>query len=169
MQRVSWTCLRGNSFPGSADLGVFWLGKMWTCPKCRTELVQKNLAHSCGNYTTEDFLRGSSPRSVELFWIFVEAWKKIGEVKLHPVKTSVSIMNKVRFARVNRIKQDSIVCHLWLKQKVESAKFFRIDQLGASDFIHHFEIADESFIDDELVRYMKMAFELGERADRRSR
>lgn len=134
---------------------------MWTCPKCGADFVQRNLSHSCGIFTVEGFLAGKSERARDLFWFFIDEWKRIGSVKLHPVKTSVSIMNTVRFARINRVKRDSIVCHLWLKEKVESSKFFRIEKLPPNDYIHHFEITDESFIDDEFRRYMKMAYDVG--------
>ena len=136
---------------------------MWTCPKCNAEFVQKNLSHSCGRFMVEEFLAGKSERAVQLFWFFVDEWKPIGNIKLHPVKTSVSIMNTVRFARVNRVKRNSIVCHLWLKEKVESAKFFRIEKLLPSNYIHHFEITDESFIDEEFRGFMKMAYNVGRR------
>lgn len=136
---------------------------MWTCPECEAELVQKNLRHSCGDYTVEGFLHGRSERVVRLFWFFIDQWKQFGEVKLHPVKTSVSLMVKVRFARVNRVKSDSIVCHLWLKERVESEKFFKIERLGTSDYIHHFELADEAFLDNEFRALMKMAYEVGKR------
>ena len=136
---------------------------MWTCPKCGADFVQRNLAHSCGHFTAEEFLAGKTERAIRLFWFFVDQWKHAGNVKLHPVKTSVSIMDKVRFARINRVKRNSIVCHLWLKERVESSKFFRIEKLLPNDYIHHFEITDESFVDDEFRRYMKMAYDLGRR------
>ena len=135
---------------------------MWTCPRCGAELVRKNLSHSCGDFSIEEFLSGKSDRAVRLFRFFIDQWKCFGKVKLHPVKTSVSIMTKVRFARVNRIKRDSIVCHLWLKRRLDSDKFFKIEKFGSNDFVHHFEISDESFIDDEFREFMRMAYEVGE-------
>ena len=142
---------------------------MWTCPKCNTAFVQRNLTHSCGRFSVDGFLKGKSDHAVRLFWFFINEWKNFGEVKLHPVKTSVSILDQVRFARVNRIKRGSIVGHLWLKQECPSDKFFRIEKLGASDFVHHFEMADESSIDDEFRGFMSLAYDVGQRKHIRAR
>jgi hypothetical protein len=146
------------------------LPDMWQCPKCKAEFVQRNLQHSCGIYSVEDFLKGKTQRSIQLFWFYIHEWRKIGDIKLHPVKTSVSLLVKVRFSRVNRITKDGIVGHLWLKEKVVSGKFFKVEKLLPTDYLHHFEIKDESFIDNEFRKYMKMAYEIGERKHiRRSR
>lgn len=136
---------------------------MWQCPQCKTLLVRKNLSHSCGNYSIEDFLKNKNPGSVRLFWFFIGEWKKIGDIMLHPVKTSISLLVRVRFCRVNRVTKTGIVAHLWLKQKITSPKFFKVEKLGLNDYLHHFEINCESFIDAEFLKYMKMAYEIGER------
>ena len=135
---------------------------MWKCPKCGAEFVQQNLSHSCGDYTVGTFLQGKSDRSIELFWYFIDAWRLVGNIKLHPVKTSVSLLVEVRFCRINRLKANSIIGHLWLKQKIDSKKFFNVETFGLSNHIHHFEIKDESFIDDEFLKYMRMSYEVGQ-------
>lgn len=136
---------------------------VWTCPKCNAQLVQKNLSHSCGNYSVEQFLKGKSDRGKQLFWWFVKEYEKIGPIILHPVKTRVAFMVQVRFSGINRVGADFIDGTFWLKEKIDSNKFFKIEQITDTDFIHRFRIHDESFIDDEFVTYMKMAYAIGER------
>lgn len=136
---------------------------MWTCPKCGAEFVQKNLWHSCGQYSVEGFLEGKPERGVELFWYFLNEYRKIGPVTLHPVKTRIAFMVKVRFSGVSTIGKDFIRGAFWLKEHIDSPRFYKVERLGHNDFIHHFRIRDESDIDDEFRSYMKMAYEIGER------
>jgi hypothetical protein len=136
---------------------------MWECPECKAAFVQKNISHSCGNYSVEDFLKNKNSHLIRLFWFFIDEWEKIGGIKLHPVKTSVALLVKVRFCRINRISRNKIVGHLWLKQEVASRKFFKVEKIGNSDYLHYFEVKSEAFIDDEFLEYMKMAYEIGER------
>jgi hypothetical protein len=136
---------------------------MWTCPKCKAQFVQKNLWHSCGDYSVEGFLKGKSERGKELFWFFVHEYQKIGPIILHPVKGRVAFMVKVRFSGVNTVGDDFIEGSFWLKEKMDSEKFFKIEHLSGNDYIHRFRIHDESFIDKEFLKYMKMAYAIGER------
>jgi len=120
------------------------------------------MSHSCGSYTVEAFLEGKTERGKELFWFLVNEFSKIGRVTLHPVKTRVALMVDVRFAAVNKIGSDFIEGHLWLKERRDGKKFFKIERLK-NDHIHHFRIRNESEIDEEFRRYMQMAFEIGQR------
>ena len=136
---------------------------MWTCPKCKAQFVQKNLWHSCGDFSVDDFLKGKSERGIELFWYFVNEYKKIGNIILHPVKTRIAFMVKVRFSGVNKIGKDFIEGAFWLKEKIQSPKFFRIEHISSNDYIHRFRISDETDIDVEFRKYMKAAYDIGER------
>jgi len=136
---------------------------MWTCPNCGHQFFQRNLWHSCGNFTVEGFLEGKSERAIELFWYFVNEYNKIGPIILHPVKTRIALMVQVRFAGVTKLGKDYIEGAFWSKEKVNSDKFYKISQLSPHDWGLHFRISDESFIDDEFRRYMKAAYAIGER------
>ena len=138
---------------------------MWICPECGAYFVQRNLSHSCGKFSVQDFLEGKTQRSVDLFWYFLSCWERIGPFRVHPVKTSVSLLVEVRFCRINRLTKSGIVCHLWLKQKLDSHKFVKVELLGKEDYLHHFRLTDETFIDAEFEEYMKMAYMIGQRKD----
>jgi hypothetical protein len=142
---------------------------MWSCPKCNALLVQKNLSHSCGNYTVEGFLDGKPERGKELYCFFLREYEKIGPIILHPVKTRIALMVKVRFASVRKIGNDFIDGTFWLKERVESNKFYKVEFLPKNDYIHYFQIRDESDIDNEFRKYMRMAYQIGERRHLTSR
>jgi hypothetical protein len=145
---------------------------VWRCPACGAGFVQRNLAHSCVRTSLAAFLREKPRGGVRLFRRLVAEARKLGPVTLHPVKTRVALMVEVRFAAVYRFGEDAIDGHLWLKQRVDSGKFRKIEDLLGKDFIHHFRMEAPAFLDDEFRRYLAMAYAIGRRehlSPRRSR
>ena len=137
---------------------------MWTCPKCKHQFYNKNQSHSCGNYTVDDFLAGKPANGVALFNIFLAAYQKIGPFELHPVKTRVALLTKMRFCSVNKIGENYMDIHLVLTQLINNAScFYKIDNLANRFFVHHCRIYDKYDITDELRKYMAMAYEVGNR------
>ena len=137
--------------------------ELWTCPKCGAQYFQKNLWHSCQKYTVEEFLEGKSERSIQLYNYFLNEYKKIGPIILHPLKSRIAFMVKVRFSGVNKLGKDFIEGAFWLKEKFVSDKFYKIEYIPKDNFIHRFRIYSESDIDKEFLKYMKMAYFIGER------
>jgi hypothetical protein len=138
---------------------------MWTCPKCQHQFYNKNQSHSCGSYNVDDFLRGKTAKSVELFYFFLDEYKKIGPFELHPVKTRVALLTKMRFCSINKVAADHIDIHLVLTQLFEDTFcFYKVDNLANRFFVHHAHLYSEDDITDELKKYMAMAYEVGNRA-----
>ncbi|MFB9842467.1 DUF5655 domain-containing protein [Mucilaginibacter ginsenosidivorans] len=138
---------------------------MWTCPKCGHPFFNKNQSHSCGSYTVDDFLKDKPAQSVELFHTFLAEYQKIGPFQLHPVKTRVALLTKMRFCSVNKIGPDYIGIHLVLTAPFEHTLcFYKIDNLANRFFVHHARLYDAEDISAELIYYMRMAYEVGNRA-----
>ena len=135
---------------------------MWTCPRCDARFVQKNSSHSCVRRTVEDFLADKPAAAVALFERLVAEVRRLGPVTLHPVKTRIALMVEVRFAAVNRFGPDFIDGHLWLKRRPDGSKFRKIDELG-KDFVCHFRAGAASFFDEELRRWLRESYAIGER------
>jgi hypothetical protein len=137
---------------------------MWTCPKCHHQFFNKNQSHSCGAYTVDDFIAGKQAKSVELFNLFLEEYKKIGPFELHPVKTRVALLTKMRFCSINKIGTDYIDIHLALTSLFENTScFYKIDNLANRFFVHHARLYNGDDITDELRKYMVLAYEVGNR------
>ena len=135
----------------------------WTCPRCSARLVQRNLSHSCVRQTVAGFLRDKPAAARRLFRLFAAEVRKLGPVTLHPVKTRIAFMVEVRFAAINSFGERGIGGHLWLAERADSARFHRIEALGRRSFVHHFQMRDPSFLDDEFRRYLRLARAVGER------
>jgi len=131
---------------------------MWTCPKCKHKFYNKNQSHSCGSYSVENFLDGKTEKAVGLFNYFLSQYRKIGDFELHPVKTRVALLTKMRFCAVNKIGKDFIDVHFVLtKPYDETDCFYRIDNLGDRFFVHHLKIYERAGINSEVKKIMKLA------------
>lgn len=137
---------------------------MWRCPKCHHQFFNKNQSHSCGSYTVDDFLADKPAASVGLFHFFLDEYSKIGLFELHPVKTRVALLTKMRFCSINKISPGYIDIHLVLTQHFEGTLcFYKVDNLANRFFVHHARLYNKNDITDELKKYMAMAYEVGER------
>lgn len=137
---------------------------MWICPKCKHKFVNTNQSHSCGNYTVDDFLNGKSEKAIDLFNYFISEYRKFGEIELHPVKTRVALLTKMRFCSINKVGIECIDVHLVLTEPFNGAQcFYKIENLADRFYIHHFHIFERKDINEELKKYMGMAYGVGER------
>src|SRR5687768_1864686 len=136
---------------------------MWTCPVCKHKFYNRNQAHSCVMVTVDDFLQGKPEEMILLFRQFLSKYMEIGAFEIHPVKTRVALLKLMRFASVNRITKDHLDIHLVLTSPCNDPLFYKIDNLDNRFFVHHFRLSKASDITPQLERYMKKAYQVGER------
>ena len=150
-------------FQFACGICLLIIPSMWICPNCGAQYVQKNMWHSCLRLTEWEFLKNKPARAIELYKYFLKEYRKIGQIRLHVVKSRIAFMVKVRFSGVSGFCRDHINGAFLLKNKIESNKFYRIEYIPENNFIHHFKIYKETDIDDEFRGFMKLAYEVGER------
>jgi hypothetical protein len=137
---------------------------MWTCPQCKHKFYNRNQAHSCGHYTVEGFMSGKSEIAQKLFEAFLGSYSKIGEFDLHPVKTRVALLTKMRFASINKLGKDFLNGHLVLTELYPDDEiFYKIDNLANRFYIHHFRLEKIKDINKQMRIYMKLAYAVGQR------
>lgn len=138
---------------------------MWTCPKCHHHFYNTNQSHSCGSYSVDDFLTDKAAASIAIFNHFLSEYKLLGGFELHPVKTRVALLTKMRFCSINKIGANYIDGHLVLTEPFNNTLcFYKIDNLANRFYVHHFRLRDTTDITMELKKYMAMAYEIGNRA-----
>jgi hypothetical protein len=137
------------------------LPPLWTCPKCGKQYVARNLWHSCVVVDLETHFVGKSPRARELFDAWLAAVETTGPVTVSVSKTRIEFMTRARFTGAV-VRRDYIKSALWLKRRVDWPRFTKIEHYGRNDWGHHFEIRDESDIDDELMALVREARLVGD-------
>jgi hypothetical protein len=136
---------------------------LWTCPRCGVKLIARNLSHSCGDHSVEQFLSGKSDIGRALFAAFVDLVAKCGPYDVAPAKTRVAFLARVRFASVNRVGKDSIDVHFVLPRALRSDRFRRVERLGRLH-VHHLRLARAEDFDGELLAWLRASYvEFGER------
>ena len=113
----------------------------------------------------QDFLQGKSKHALDLFDHFVQEFKKIGVVTIHPAKTMIGIATpRKRIAYVTQFGKSFIhVVFPFEKPYPDNLCFQKIAQVpgDARQFNHHFRMLEKEDVNAELRSFMKLAYELG--------
>ena len=135
----------------------------WTCPICNRDFTKRNQSHSCNERTLDDFLKGKSPHTVELFRHFIKEYQLIGKVSVHPNKSMITISGKTGLAYVTQLGKNFIDIVFPFKEPYEdNLCFVKIKQVPGSDqYNHYFRMCFNEDINEEMIRYMKLAFKNG--------
>ncbi|WP_295796322.1 DUF5655 domain-containing protein [Mucilaginibacter sp.] len=136
---------------------------MWICPLCQQQFVNTNQVHSCRDKELADFFAGKSEHTIALFNHFVDEYRQIGDVRLHPAKSMISFAARTRFAYVIQLGKNFIDVVFPFKQPYEDNLCFnKIKPVtGSNDYNHHFRMYFIEDINDEVRKYMRMAYEIG--------
>jgi hypothetical protein len=115
------------------------------------------------NKTIQDFLNGKTDTTLELYHHFINEYKKLGAVTLHPAKTMIGIANdKKRIAWITQLGKNFIHVIFPFKQPYpDNLCFQKIAQVpgDAHQFNHHFRMYYTEDVNDEVKKFMKMALE----------
>ncbi len=136
---------------------------MWICPLCSQQFVNTNQVHSCRDKELSDFLAGKSEHTVDLFFHLVDEYRLIGDMRVHPAKSMISFAARTRFAYIIQLGKNFIDVVFPFKQAyADNLCFNKIKPVpGSDDFNHHLRIYLKEDINDEVRKYMKMAYQSG--------
>ncbi|ATP55000.1 hypothetical protein CPT03_00205 [Pedobacter ginsengisoli] len=115
------------------------------------------------NKSLSEFLQGKSAMSIELFDHFVSCYQQLGDVKFHATKTMIAFSSRINFAYIIQFGKNFIDVVFPFKQPYEDNLCFRkIKPVpGSDDYNHHIRIYYKEDINDEVLKYMYMAYENG--------
>jgi hypothetical protein len=132
---------------------------MWTCPNCHQKFNRDNQTHSCNDKTLQDFLSGKSEHVTNLFWHFIDAYKRLGDFNIHPTKTMIGLSNGKRFAFVMRLGKNFVDVMLPFDKAYDDNEcFYRIGAVpGGTQFNHYCRFENPEDVNAELKKYMKLA------------
>lgn len=123
------------------------------------------LKASSEEYSLNDFLRGKSDYTLELFHHFIEEYKKLGSITLHPAKTMIGIATpRKRIAYITQLGKNFIhVVFPFEKPFADNLCFQKIAQVPGDikQFNHHFRMLTKEDVNDEVKGFMKLAFTFG--------
>lgn len=136
---------------------------MWTCPLCNQLFVNTNQTHSCGDKVLADFLKGKSEHTLSLFWYFVERYQQLGKVTIHPTKSMIAIAGRTRIAYVIRLGKNFLdIVFPFAQEYPDNLCFHKIAKVpGSQQYNHHFRMYSREDVNEEVLRFMKLSYDLG--------
>jgi hypothetical protein len=115
--------------------------------------------------TLDDFLYDKSMPTLALFNHFVEEYKQIGNITLHPAKTMIGIAtSRKRVAYITQLGKDFIhVVFPFEKPYADNLCFQKIARVPNDNkqFNHHFRMYAKEDVNKEVRAFMKLAYQLG--------
>jgi hypothetical protein len=117
-----------------------------------------------GSKTLEDFLKGKSEITLDLFHHFIEQFRKIGKVELLPAKTMIGIATpRKRIAYITQLGKNFVhVVFMFDSAYEDNLCFQKIAQVpGTTQFNHHFRMLSKADVNAEVSKFMKLAYETG--------
>ena len=86
---------------------------------------------------------------------------------MHPAKTRIAFVAKIRFAGVTKIGKDYIQCSLLFDKLYAEECFYQIEKIpaarpgGRGYFANRFRLYKKSDLTPKLKKYMRMAYDIG--------
>jgi hypothetical protein len=133
---------------------------LWTCPACGARLVSKNLWHSCGNATLQDWKARMGPRARSLYDRFEAMIAACGEYHIAPAKTRIAFMARVRFAGITNLSEKGMTCSFSLPSALASDRFVKVEEAAPGWWVHRLRITSASQMDEELQAWLSTSYKL---------
>jgi hypothetical protein len=133
---------------------------LWTCPKCGLKFVTRNLWHSCGYATMDDWFAKLGPRGRALYDRFERLIAACGEYHVSPAKTRIAFLGRVRFAGLTRISEEGMTCAFAMPYALKSARFVKVEEVAPGWWSHRLRITSPRELDGELQQWLRESYRL---------
>ena len=134
---------------------------LWTCPDCGQSFVTPRMWHSCVRLTLDDFFAGHEEQR-PLFAAFLAPAERFGPVTVNVNKTRISFQGRVRFAGISGLRRDGLVCNFWLKRRIESPRFSKVELFPPDNHVYQFRLRDAAELDAEVAGWLEEAARVGQ-------
>lgn len=133
---------------------------LWTCPECGAKLVTKNLWHSCGEATLEDWKARMGPLARELYDRFEQMIAACGEYHVAPAKTRIAFLGRVRFASITSLSEKGMSFGFALPHPLSSPRFAKVEEVVPGWWAHRLRVTDPGELDEELQAWLRESHRL---------
>ena len=133
---------------------------MWTCPRCGVKLLTRNLWHSCGLATLDQWKARMGPHARALYDRFESMIAACGEYHIAPAKTRISFLGQVRFANITRLSEQGMVCNFALPKPLTSRRIAKIEEVIPGWCVHHLRITEPDQLDDQVQAWLRRSYRL---------
>ena len=133
---------------------------LWTCPECGAKFVSKNIYHSCGRATLDDWKARMGPRARRLYDRFEEMIAACGPYHVGPAKTRIAFLGRVRFAGITSLSERGMTCTFALPHPLESPRVAKVEEVAPGWWAHRIRITQLDQLDRELQSWLRESYRL---------
>lgn len=133
---------------------------LWTCPKCGVKLLTRNLSHSCGRATLDDWKGRMGPQARALYDRFEQLIASCGEYHIGPAKTRISFLGRVRFANITAIREDRLAFNFALPKAVRSTRILKTQEIIPGWTVHYLQVSKPSELDAQIQGWLRRSYRL---------
>lgn len=131
---------------------------LWTCPKCGVKLVTRNLWHSCGQASLDDWKARMGPRARALYDRFEDMIAACGEYHVAPARTRIAFLARVRFAGITSLSERGMTCTFALPRPARSPRLARVHEVAPGWWVHHLRVTDPAQLDGQVQRWLRNSY-----------
>jgi hypothetical protein len=132
---------------------------MWICPECGRKFARNKQSHSCIEYDPEIVFFGKGEDSRKLYNLLIGRVKEFGEIEVHTAKWNVTVRRLSTFLSVI-IEKNHLTLVFISKDPIDEFPVYQNHHHSNSRFSNVVKIESEDEIDDQLLRWLKQAWEL---------
>lgn len=129
----------------------------WKCPNCGRRFAKARQWHSCEVKGLEEHFRGRDPELRELFDELVRRLRKLGPVKVDPVKTAINLTALHHFGAVT-VRGNFLRLGFLSEKRIADARIVHVERLGPEKFGHSIVLESVEDLDDVVMDWLAAAY-----------
>jgi len=129
----------------------------WKCPTCRRQFRKTRQWHSCEARALGEHFRGRDPELRGIFDELVRRLRKLGPVKVDPVKTSINLTARHHFGAVT-VRGTFLRLGFLSDRRIEDRRIVHIERLGPEKFGHSVVLESVADLDAVVMDWLAAAY-----------
>lgn len=133
--------------------------KSWECPACGREFPKANQWHSCAVTALDEHFRGRDPELRGIFDELVRRLRRLGPIKVDPVKTSINLTARHHLGAV-AVRGSFLRLGFLAEKRIEDARIVHFARLGPAKFGHSVILESIEDLDPVVMGWLAAAYRL---------
>jgi hypothetical protein len=134
-------------------------GQLWKCPECGREFARAKQWHSCAVKGLDEHFRGRNPELRTVFDAIVSKLRKLGPLKVDPVKTSINLTAGRHFAGVT-VRGTFLRVGFFAPTRIVDPRIVHFERLGPDRVGHSVVVESVDDLDDQLLAWLTHAYRM---------
>ena len=134
-------------------------GQLWKCPECGREFRRAKQWHSCAAKGLAEHFRGRDPHLRGVFDMLVSKLRKLGPVKVDPVKTSINLTAGRHFAGVT-VRGTFLRVGFFAPKRIVDPRIVHVERVGPNLFGHSVVVESIADVDGQLLAWLADAYSM---------